>query len=67
MKIFSKIIETFISMYYYKSIQINCILTIIVFDPDHPGAFRKSITIYYKGKDSPDTLFIKGETKKTEE
>lgn len=67
MKIFSKIIEAFISMYHFKSIKINCLLAIIVFGADHPGAFRKSITIYYNGKDSPDTLFIKGETKKAEE
>jgi hypothetical protein len=32
----------------------------IAFDADFPGAFRKTITVYYNGENSPDTLFIKG-------
>ena len=32
----------------------------IVFDADFPGAFRKTIAVYYNGENSPDTLFIKG-------
>ena len=32
----------------------------IVFDADHPGVFNKTITVYYNGKHSPDTLYIRG-------
>jgi hypothetical protein len=31
-----------------------------MFDADFPGTFRKTITVYYNGENSPDTLFIKG-------
>lgn len=37
----------------------------IVFDADFPGAFSKTITVYYNGKNSPDTLYIKGEVERT--
>jgi len=34
----------------------------IVFEADFPGAFHKTIYVYYNGEGSPDTLFIKGKT-----
>ena len=37
----------------------------IVVDADFPGAFRKTITVYYNGENSPDTLFIHGEVERT--
>lgn len=33
----------------------------ITYESDSPGTFRKTITIFYNGVDSPDTLLIKGE------
>jgi hypothetical protein len=36
----------------------------IMFDADFPGTFRKTITVYYNGENSPDTLFIKGEVER---
>jgi len=32
----------------------------INYDTKHPGTFYKTITVYYNGKNSPVTLFIKG-------
>lgn len=33
----------------------------ITYNSDFPGKFRKTITVYYNGANSPDTLIIKGE------
>jgi hypothetical protein len=33
----------------------------INYDTKHPGAFNKTITVFYNGKNSPATLFIKGD------
>ncbi len=33
----------------------------VKYDSAHPGVFHKTITIYYNGAGSPDTLTIKGE------
>lgn len=33
----------------------------INYDTKHAGAFYKTITVFYNGKNSPATLFIKGE------
>ncbi len=35
----------------------------IKFDTSHPGIFYKTITVFYNGKDSPQTLTIKGSVK----
>lgn len=32
----------------------------IDYDTSHPGIFSKTITVYYNGKYSPETLIIKG-------
>lgn len=40
---------------------------IITYDSDFPGIFRKTITVFYNGSESPDTLIIKGEVKYPEE
>lgn len=32
----------------------------VLFDASVPAIFKKTITVYYNGKDSPDTLFIEG-------
>ncbi|TKG94572.1 DUF1573 domain-containing protein [Puteibacter caeruleilacunae] len=32
----------------------------IKYDTDHPGKFRKTITVYYNGKDSPKKLVVRG-------
>jgi hypothetical protein len=39
----------------------------ITYDSDFPGKFRKTITVFYNGSESPDTLIIKGEVKYPEE
>lgn len=39
----------------------------ITYDSDFPGRFRKTITVFYNGKNSPDTLTIKGEVAYPEE
>ncbi len=33
----------------------------ITYESDFPGVFRKTITVFYNGTNSPDTLLIKGE------
>jgi len=33
----------------------------VIFSSTNIGFFRKTITVYYNGNSSPDTLFIKGE------
>ena len=33
----------------------------ITYESDFPGQFRKTITVFYNGTNSPDTLLIKGE------
>ena len=39
----------------------------ITYDSDFPGQFRKTITVFYNGASSPDTLLIKGEVELPEE
>lgn len=39
----------------------------ITYDSDFPGIFRKTITVFYNGMNSPDTLLIKGEVTTPEE
>lgn len=34
---------------------------VIRYDASHPGKFKKAITIYYNGEDSPKVLTVKGE------
>ncbi len=33
----------------------------VIYDAKYPGRFKKTITLFYNGKDSPKTLTIKGE------
>jgi len=40
---------------------------IINYDTKHSGAFNKTITVFYNGKNSPATLFIKGSVDYPEE
>lgn len=35
----------------------------VSYDSDFPGKFRKTITVFYNGEESPDTILIKGEVK----
>jgi len=37
------------------------------YDSDFPGEFRKTITVYYNGVNSPDTIILKGEVEYPEE
>lgn len=39
----------------------------ITYESDFPGQFRKTITVFYNGTNSPDTLLIKGEVALPEE
>ena len=39
----------------------------ITYESDFPGQFRKTITVFYNGASSPDTLLIKGEVELPEE
>ncbi|MDA3866193.1 MAG: DUF1573 domain-containing protein [Salinivirgaceae bacterium] len=39
----------------------------VTYDSDFPGRFKKTITVFYNGANSPDTLLISGEVEYTEE
>jgi hypothetical protein len=39
----------------------------VLFDASIPGIFRKTVTVYYNGKESPDTLLIEGKVAKNED
>lgn len=39
----------------------------ITYESDFPGQFRKTITVFYNGPNSPDTLLIQGEVEMPEE
>ncbi len=36
---------------------------IVTYNTTHPGRFNKTITVFYNGKNSPETLTIKGTVK----